>query len=402
MAALTCDICGGKLVMGSGGIATCDSCGVEYSLERMREKIQEIRGSVKVEGTVEVQGTVKMDNTDYVKKYLENARRAKQKEDWEETEKYYNLVEQNDPTNIEAIFYSSYGKARASLVESDIYKRQAAFKVLQNCISMIDDKFDFINEAEDIAAIQQISEDLFALSSSNFVYNQTKNGYGVVTRTDLDQTIMLFSALHVEFCIALDHIVSKYPEERIFDSIPICQLYTKHKSYLSNGGIMSPATTSVWSQVRGRQYYISSIIKRYDEKRADEALANALAELEAQQQRNATYWQEHASEKIALENEKNALLAQIDALEQQRTDFPEKTQYEECKDRLAALTAKLSTLGVFKNKEKKEIQEEIDRLKPKLHELDQQMYQTRVRTQKEITPLKDRLREIEKELTKNR
>lgn len=36
--------------------------------------------------------------------FLENARRAKAKEDWEECEKYYNMVEQYEPTNIEAIF----------------------------------------------------------------------------------------------------------------------------------------------------------------------------------------------------------------------------------------------------------------------------------------------------------
>lgn len=40
MAALVCDLCGGKLVMGAGGIAVCDSCGMEYSTERMREKVK--------------------------------------------------------------------------------------------------------------------------------------------------------------------------------------------------------------------------------------------------------------------------------------------------------------------------------------------------------------------------
>ena len=39
MAALVCDLCGGKLIMGAGGVATCDSCGMEYSPERMKEKV---------------------------------------------------------------------------------------------------------------------------------------------------------------------------------------------------------------------------------------------------------------------------------------------------------------------------------------------------------------------------
>ncbi|WP_337369229.1 hypothetical protein [Senegalimassilia faecalis] len=71
--------------------------------------------------------TVKVDNSSYVERYLQNARRAKAKEDWAEVERYYNMVEQNEPTNIEAIFYSAYGKAMQSLVDSDPYKREAAF-----------------------------------------------------------------------------------------------------------------------------------------------------------------------------------------------------------------------------------------------------------------------------------
>lgn len=61
MAALTCEICGGRLIGKPGGIFECDSCGMEYSTEWAKAKIQEIKGTVKVEGTVEVKGTVKVD-----------------------------------------------------------------------------------------------------------------------------------------------------------------------------------------------------------------------------------------------------------------------------------------------------------------------------------------------------
>ena len=46
MAALVCDICGGKPIMDGGGIAVCDSCGMEYSPDRMKEKIQEVKGTI--------------------------------------------------------------------------------------------------------------------------------------------------------------------------------------------------------------------------------------------------------------------------------------------------------------------------------------------------------------------
>lgn len=61
MAALQCEICGGKLVGKPGGVFECDSCGMEYSTEWAKQKIQEIKGTVKVEGTVEVTGKVQVE-----------------------------------------------------------------------------------------------------------------------------------------------------------------------------------------------------------------------------------------------------------------------------------------------------------------------------------------------------
>ena len=61
MAVLQCEICGGKLIGKPGGIFECDSCGMEYSTEWAKEKIQEIKGTVKVEGTVEVTGKVQVE-----------------------------------------------------------------------------------------------------------------------------------------------------------------------------------------------------------------------------------------------------------------------------------------------------------------------------------------------------
>ena len=61
MAALVCDICGGKLVAKAGGLFECEYCGMQYDKTRIQEMVQEIKGTVKVEGTVQVQGTVAVD-----------------------------------------------------------------------------------------------------------------------------------------------------------------------------------------------------------------------------------------------------------------------------------------------------------------------------------------------------
>ena len=76
MARVGCDVCGGNLQMDAGGkTATCQFCGMQYSVERMREKIQEIRGTVKVEGSVQARQTGTTEDVEQwrtlMHKYLE-------------------------------------------------------------------------------------------------------------------------------------------------------------------------------------------------------------------------------------------------------------------------------------------------------------------------------------------
>ena len=76
MKQLTCEMCGSNELVKQNGYFVCQFCGCKYSVEEAKRMM--------IEGTVEVQGTVKVDNTASVEKYLANARRAKQKKDWEE------------------------------------------------------------------------------------------------------------------------------------------------------------------------------------------------------------------------------------------------------------------------------------------------------------------------------
>lgn len=199
MVAVKCPQCGADVeIDGAREFGYCNFCGTKI----MQEKV-----------IVEHKGNVKIDNSEQVEKYLQNARRAKQKEDWEETERYYNLVEENDPSNIEAIFYSAYGKAKQSLVDSDIYKRQSAFNVLVRCVSIIDDNYSVDNEERDKPIIEQIGNDIKSMANSQYVYNKIVNGYGYVKSTDKDKTVVLFLFLNETFVDSLINISEKYPSD---------------------------------------------------------------------------------------------------------------------------------------------------------------------------------------------
>jgi len=85
MAVLVCDVCGGKLVMGAGGVAVCDSCGMEHSKDRMQEKVQEIKGTVQVSNIASLESLMK------------RGRLALEDSDWKQADEYFNKVLDIDP-----------------------------------------------------------------------------------------------------------------------------------------------------------------------------------------------------------------------------------------------------------------------------------------------------------------
>lgn len=102
MSILACDLCGGKLIMGTGGIASCDSCGMQHSVDRMREKVQEIKG------------TVRIDNTHNIGNYLEMAKTAYEAGNNAEAEEYCNRVIEISPQNIEAWYLKGKAVSKSS------------------------------------------------------------------------------------------------------------------------------------------------------------------------------------------------------------------------------------------------------------------------------------------------
>lgn len=94
MTGLTCDVCGGKLLVDAGGkTATCQYCGTQHSMERMREKIQEIKGSVSIVGDVNVSGIAGTDTL------LERANEFFEARDYQRASEYFNRVLDLDPQN---------------------------------------------------------------------------------------------------------------------------------------------------------------------------------------------------------------------------------------------------------------------------------------------------------------
>lgn len=259
MKQLTCEMCGGTDLIKDGGVFVCQTCGCKYTIEEAKRMM--------IEGTVDVQGTVKVDNTAFVEKYLANARRAKQKEDWEEVEKYYNMVEQNDPSNIEAIFYSAYGKARLSMVDSDIYKRQQICDVFCNCISVVDDNYNVEKSEENQKIVAQMHADLFAMYGTNFVYTQKTDGYG--NKTDnTGETYFLFAKMAISFIESVENII-KVDDQIIYWKI----IYEQRKYLVGNKGI----TVAARNENRAKALEVGNKIHEMDPSFEVETIAEVQA-----------------------------------------------------------------------------------------------------------------------------
>lgn len=229
-----CTQCGGNIeVDATKEAGMCPHCGTAFITERVIKNYNTVVNNTNnYEGaTINYYGNQAM-----LEKHLANARRAKEKEDWEEVEKYYNLAEECDPTCIEAIFYSSFAKAKNSLRNADLYKRKNAFGILGKSISVIDDNYNMEKKEEQAKLILQIDRDIVGMITGSYIYNQKKNGYGIVTWTDKGETETLFRVLCANFIETLANIIQKYPTndpETKFLYI----LMANHCAYILNMGV---------------------------------------------------------------------------------------------------------------------------------------------------------------------
>ena len=166
-------------------------------------------------------------------------------------------------------------------------------------------------------------------------------------------------------------------------------------------------------------------------KRKEEAEKKA----KEQTERNNTYWAEHAEEKRQLESERNTLQAQLKQLQEQvapydrdiakwqkkrEADTPAQEEKKTVEKQISDLRTEKNNLGIFKGKEKKALQAQIDELSSRLPAINEsieveekeqiKMCNGKIREiDQQAKPIKDkiaaaekRINEIKAELTKNR
>lgn len=117
MAALQCEICGGKLKAMAGGLFECEYCGMQYDKLRIQEMVQEIKGTVSVEGTVQVAGNVTVDSTADTQKKVQRMYIALKDREYQTAEQVAEQILTADPENADAYLGKLMAKRKISTKE---------------------------------------------------------------------------------------------------------------------------------------------------------------------------------------------------------------------------------------------------------------------------------------------
>ena len=179
-------MCGSNDIVKQEDLFVCQNCGTKYSVEAARKMM--------IEGTVEVKGTVKVDTSDELKNLYEIARRAKDVNNCEKAEKYYEMIIVKDPDSWDATFYVTYFNAMSckigeiSLVSERVYN---TYPVLIDLIKqkLSDNRLEF--------AIREITDKVSNLS--NMLFDATIN---TIARDDAVRGQLSSEYMNHAFCAA--------------------------------------------------------------------------------------------------------------------------------------------------------------------------------------------------------
>lgn len=461
MAALVCDLCGGKLVMGAGGIAVCDSCGMEHSADRMKEKVQEIKG------------TVRVDNTHMVTTYLEMTATALEAGNNEEAENYANKVIEIDPRSAKAWLYK--GKAagwqttgrnnrypesivnwinaysfaseteKAEIVDSiqsEAMNISAAILQMEcnsfanyrsddnkddvtNALDMIEKQLGLLKEKTEIEVYTGPFKTILARTVNSCAVNASNNSdqeFGPENRNRDEFSWRQFTAAQDRCLELLDKAYTLCSDDDLCHTIcknyiAIAEAVRDSCSYKwqysewNSDGYYSKEYSFTASAKESRTNIINDWKKKQDNHDPDLRKSNCKKAIElynsscGEANRKLAieqYWDAHASEKAALDNELAEIERKKSDLNAETANNSDKHKAEQIDKEIAAVRNQMNSLGLFKGKEKKALAARIEELTATKQTYENRWLDAKKQIDSKESALDKRKSEISQEFTKDR
>lgn len=460
MKQLTCEVCGSNELMKQDGIFVCQVCGCKYSLEDVKKMM--VEGVVEVTGTVKVDNSSAINNYLNMAKNARDAGNNKEAEDYcnkiieldvTNSEAWYmkgcavgwqsTLAKSRIPESINAFTNAiencpEEGKEKLktdckdqldSINNAILSLRAKAFKSNpnQNDVNGLRGNFYQINSST--AFCKKFEIPMTGLECLTFgrtvntglcdAWDVTqdkfyKNNEGHPVKFAWDTFHTEGDALIAGFDQILAFLGTTYDRSEINGLI--IQIY-KNKIVLQEALIKSCSYKITfnngykqyvedWSFTEKAKGIRRDQIKEWNNKISEVQTTGERKVIEAAQKRKEDYWDAHKEEKEALEKEKqtleqerNGLKTQKDALDKEREEVPTSKAVKDIQTRIDALSKEKNGLGLFKSKEKKELQAQIEALEAQMSKHKASMEAEQAEVDKRIAPVASRMSEIDKRLS---
>ncbi len=374
MKQIVCEMCGSTDIIKQDGIFMCQSCGMKYSLEEAKKMM--------IEGTVSVQGTVKIDNS----------------------ESYNNYLSLIDDAFVDGRFDSAYSNVVQALTitpTDELLIARQGLAVLGNekfLTSIPTSTTNGLDRAID--AIKNNTDSKKKLFFAITVINDLNNVDKFVGNFFRDQISDLRSQMVEE------RGASAKAVDALFNAqIVAVQNQRDDEIKRNHNAQLEKQIDAINQRIRT----LSSYVNNYKSK------ISKIKE-EAQVSVNEEYWNLNESLKNDLNSEKENLQNKRDELNKKleecaaiKEQSPLKAEYDNLCNKIKELQAQRDSLGVFKIKEKKALEKEIEELAKQRTSKNNDLYEYNKQTDEKYSPIRKeireaetRIREIETEFKKNR
>lgn len=466
MKRIECEMCGSTDLVKKDGIFECQSCGLKYSAEEIKKMMIEgtvdVSGStVKVDKTGSLKNMLvlakrakKEGNTEEAKKYY-NMVLMEDPDNWEASfySSYYNLLESSVANLTNNLL--SFGKRTKTSLELIINDSENFTSSISEYVNSVIDLYctvanHIVNKREEIRSIQSDAvlekaiktltlgrssnpyvtyqeesleesnkqryeqaraemnvnmaymrkclADIYTVVSLADIYSvlaeETKDENGksllykiiecwdVLYLADADEMFHMKPEFYVDYVDSLfefnDFIAKNHPEYKSTTVEDLIRKVNNHKESTQKYGVdLSPAAEYVLNFVNDRV-----IIKKKQDYDA--------------------YWAEHAEEKLTLEKEQKELEEKLTTLDAELKNLKTDLGITDLMNRLSELHNRKEGLGLFKGKEKKEIQVQIDCVEKELVPKNMQLKEKEYAIKSEKNNITRKLEKVVNELTRDR
>lgn len=460
MKRLTCEMCGSTDLVKDGGVFVCQSCGCKYSIEEARKMM--IEGTVEVSGTVKVDNTALISN--YLK-MAHNALDADNHEEAESyANKIIELDPQNSTAwhiKGEAAGWQSkannnrIGEAVTAWLNAiqyapadtaDELRTDISSKFVHLFTAMLHlrvENFAHVQSDDNLNSVLHDVDEMLELMNTLTVtggvsFNRGEFYEDIAKRMDegacsaYKDACSDFGPDHSNmakwqwnnFTAAGDNCIKLLKKALFF-----CRSSSRGKTICDNLIVIGEAVrdskswkfnVNSWhadnydedySFTEGAREVRTNQINEYRESMEFYEADPFVQTLDAVQasrrddeiaRGKAQYWQEHSAEKAELNAESSRLKTAVSEAEAQMKTLPVCAALMRTEAAINDLTQQKRTLGLFKGKEKKALQTQIDSLEDERRQQQTQADKEKAAINDEIAKKNARLREIDEELTRER